>query len=315
MGDIVHTRPTGLTVGITTRNRPESLRACLASLSVIAGLEPEVLVFDDASASPAADHAAACPLPVRVVRDDAAPGPIVGRNRLVKEAAGEFVLLLDDDTRILSIESVEAALQVLRGDRRVAAVAFAQAEADGRPWPDRMQPSTARVPAIVTSFIGFAHMVRRAAFLSVSGYREALGFYGEEKELCLRLVHAGHQTVYLPDARVAHVPDPANRDPRQHLRRVARNDCLNSLYNDPVSRLLWMLPARFVLYFRMRRSWQVADPWGGWWLARDLMRRLPAILRDRRPVSRATLARWRAIQQGQTAYEPPHVPVEGVPGR
>jgi hypothetical protein len=55
----------------------------------------------------------------------------------------------------------------------------------------------------------------------------------------------------------------------------------------------------------MRRNWQIADPWGGWWLVRDLARRMPAIWRDRRPVSRGTLARWRAIQNGQTAYEPP----------
>src|SRR5262249_568329 len=158
--------------------------------------------------------------------EDAAPGPIVGRNRLVKDAEAEFVLLLDDDTRILSVDSVRAALDVLRGDPRVAAVAFAQAEADGRPWPERMQPSTAQAPSLVTAFIGFAHMVRRSAFMGVSGYREALGFYGEEKELCLRLLEAGHHTVYLPEARVAHVPDPGNRDRRQYLRRVARNDCL-----------------------------------------------------------------------------------------
>lgn len=304
-----------LTVGITTRNRPESLRACLASIAVIQDLNPEVLVFDDASSPPAALEAGSCAVPVRVIRDESAPGPVVGRNRLVREAQGDFALLLDDDTRILSRESIEAALQVLRGDPRVAAVAFAQAEADGRPWPDRMQPSTARVPSVVASFIGFAHMVRRSAFLEVSGYREALGFYGEEKELCLRLVHSGHQTVYLPDARVAHVPDPANRDRRQYLRRVARNDCLNTLYNDPLTRLVWMLPARFVLYFRMRRTWQIADPWGGWWLVRDLMQRLPAIWRDRRPVSRATLARWRAIQNGQTAYEPPRLQTGNAPGR
>jgi len=32
-----------LTVGITTRNRPESLRTCLASIAVIRDLDPEVL--------------------------------------------------------------------------------------------------------------------------------------------------------------------------------------------------------------------------------------------------------------------------------
>lgn len=304
-----------LTVGITTRNRPESLRACLASMPVIAPLDPQVIVFDDGSVPPADTQAVDSPLPVRLIREDAAPGPIVGRNRLVREAEGEFVLLLDDDTRILTLESIGAAIDVLRADPQVAAVGFAQAEADGRPWPERMQPSSARVPSLVTAYIGFAHMVRRSAFLQVSGYREVLGFYGEEKELCLRLLDAGLHTVYLPDARVAHVPDPRNRDRRQYLRRVARNDCLNTLYNDPLTRLAWMLPARVALYFHMRRAWKISDPWGGVWLLRDLAARMPAILRDRRPVSRATLARWKAIQRGQLTYDAPPLHPDSAPGR
>ena len=304
-----------LTVGITTRNRPDALRACLSSLSIIRGLAPEVLVFDDASAPPAAEVTRASALPVRVIRDDAAPGYIAGRNRLVREAQGEFVLLLDDDTRLLSAGSIEAAIAVLRADARVGAIAFAQAEADGRPWPEAMQPSTARVPAVVPSFIGFAHMVRRSAFLELSGYRETFEFYGEEKEFCLRLIDAGYQTVYLPDALVAHVADPATRDRRRYLRCVVRNDCLNTLYNDPLTRLVWMLPARFALYFRMRRSWKIADPWGGAWLLRDIAARVPTVWKQRRPVSRATLARWRALKSRQTAYEMPPLQTWSAPGR
>jgi len=113
-----------LTVGITTRNRPESLRTCLASIAVIRDLDPEVLVFDDASASPAADHAAACPLPVRVMRDESAPGPVVGRNRLVEAAEGEFTLLLDDDTRIRSSTSPASTLAAfaIHSDPRLVTV-------------------------------------------------------------------------------------------------------------------------------------------------------------------------------------------------
>ena len=304
-----------LTVGITTRDRPDALRACLASMPLISALDPEVLVFDDGSVPPAAATVGSIATPVRVIRDESAPGYIVGRNRLVAGAEGAFVLLLDDDTRLLSIESIESAIAVMRGDPRVAAVAFAQAEADGRPWPERLQPSTARVPTVVPSFIGFAHLLRREVFLELGGYRESFEFYGEEKEFCLRLIDAGYQTVYLPDALVAHVPDAATRDRRRYLRCVARNDCLTTLYNDPWSRLIWTLPARFALYFRMRRSWKIDDPWGGAWLARDILTRLPRVWRDRRPVSRATLARWRDLRSRQTAYDVPRLPVESVTAR
>ena len=294
-----------LTVGITTRNRPAALRACLASLSTVAHLAPEVLLFDDGSTPPASKQIDGIAVAARVLRDDSAPGYIVGRNRLVAEAQGEFVLLLDDDTRLLSAAAVESAIGVLNADPRVGAVAFAQAEQDGRPWPAGMQPSGARVPSLVPSFIGFAHLLRRETFLRLSGYRESFEFYGEEKDYCLRLLEAGFETVYLPDALIAHVTEGTTRDARRYLRFVSRNDCLNTLYNDPLARLLWMLPARFALYFRMRRTWKIDDPRGGLWLARDILRRIPGVWKERRPVSRGTLARWRALRSVQMPYQAP----------
>lgn len=301
-----------LAIGVTTRNRAASLNACLRSLHVLHDLPTEILVFDDCS-SPAAIEtiAADCP-PVRVFRDESGPGhTVVGRNRLVREASASAVLLLDDDTRVLSRESIDQALAVLEGDPRVAAVAFAQAEADGRPWPPHMQPSTMTTPCLVASFIGFAHLVRREAFLAIGGYREDFNYIGEEKELCLRLLDAGYTTVYLPAARISHVCDPAGRDAARSLRLTVRNDCLSAVYNDPLPRVLWTVPARYLLYFRMRQTWRVRDPWGWLWIARELIARWPAVPARRRPVARATLRRWEALKRSPN-YSPPVVTSVGV---
>lgn len=303
-----------LTIGITTRNRSASLNACLASLALAGSFQPEVLVFDDGSA-PAAEQQftdEARRVVTSVLRDPSAPGNIVGRNRLVRNARSPYVLLLDDDASLISVEAVRDAMRVLETDPSVAAVAFAQAERDGRPWPEKMQPSPATKPVFVPTFIGFAHLVRRDAFLAIGGYREEFEFYSEEKDLTLRLLDTGLHVVYLPSALVAHVPDPAGRSPQRYLRHVARNDCLMALYNDPLPRVLWMLPARYALYFRMRRNWRIRDPWGGWWLARDLLRRLPSVLSRRRPVARRTIARWAELKRSQMPYVGPAIPL-GAP--
>jgi GT2 family glycosyltransferase len=291
-----------LAIGITTKDRPDALAACLGSLAVLRGLAPEILVFDDGSEPPAAAGAAAGPAAVRVLRDDAAPGYIVGRNRLVRAASAPNVLLLDDDTIVFSQETIEEALRVFDEDPRVAAVAFAQAEADGRPWPSSMQPSAGAYRCIVPSFIGFAHLLRREVFLSLGGYRESFIYYGEEKDFCLRLLDAGYRTVYLPDARVGHIPAQAGRSRTRYLRFVVRNDCLNALYNDPFPRVLWMLPIRYLLYFRMRRGWGIPDPWGWLWIGRELLRELPRTVSLRKPVSRQTLKTWRALRRSPVRY-------------
>ncbi|PYR95033.1 MAG: hypothetical protein DMF84_03320 [Acidobacteria bacterium] len=300
-----------LTVGITTRDRPASLDTCLRSLDAIRSLCPEILVFDDGSHPPAIGGISQGIVAPRLLRDHRSPGYIVGRNRLVREAAAPAVLLLDDDTRIVSRESIEQALAVLNGDGRVAAVAFSQAEADGRPWPVRMQPSPVTRPSIVASFIGFAHLLRRDVFLALGGYREDFVYFGEEKDFCVRLLDAGYVTVYLPDAAVAHVPDAASRNRTRYLRFTARNDCLNALYNDPFPRVMWTVPARYALYFRMRRAWAIGDPWGWVWIGRELLRSSKAIASRRRPVSRATLETWRKLRASPIPYPLPLISTVG----
>lgn len=301
-----------LTVGITTRNRPDALGRCLASLAALAHLDPEVIVYDDGSSPSAAANLDARDLPmrVRIIRDESAPGYIVGRNRIVREAQGLAVLLLDDDASILEARAIDAALEVLGSDPEVGAVAFAQADADGAPWSETMQPGRGSVPCYVAAFIGFAHLLRKDVFLALGGYRERFVFYGEEKDFCLRLIEGGLHTVYLPDARVAHQPDPAGRDQGRYLRYVTRNDCLHALYNEPLGRVVWLVPARAVLFFRMRRAWGVRDPWGWLWIARELAVNLPSVVHERRPVSAETIRVWGKLKSGNQPYARAHA---GVP--
>jgi GT2 family glycosyltransferase len=297
---------TGLTVGITTRNRSAALERCVRSLARLQPLAARALIFDDASEQPVealVKGAAPAEIDVRVIRDDRAVGNIAGRNRLVKEAEAEFVLLLDDDAVIFEGAPIQRAMDLLASDPRVAAVAFAQGEADGRPWPERMQPAQARGPVYVPAFIGFAHLLRRDTFLALGGYRESLVFYGEEKDFCVRALDAGHRIVYLPDAIVGHVPDPGGRSASRYVRFVIRNDCLYSLYNEPWPLAAISLPVRLWRYRRMAAPNR--DSGGLRWIAREIAHALPTVRRERRPVSWATIREWRRLARTAVPYVPP----------
>jgi GT2 family glycosyltransferase len=296
-----------VSVGITTRNRPDALRRCLESLRCIAHLAPETLVLDDASEPAAAQQLGDLASTVRIIRDERGGGYILGRNRLVREATSPFVLLLDDDAALLDQTAVERGLAVLNADPKVAAIAYPQANRQGAPWPPAMQPARSASPAVITAFIGFAHLVRRDVFLTLGGYRERFVFYGEEKDLCIRLLDAGHRTVFLPQAFVAHEPDTGERSSSRYLRYVTRNDCLNALYNEPFQRVVWLLPVRLMLYFVMRREWKVTDPFGWAWILRELVVNAAPVLRERRPVTRQTLRRWAALKRVPEIYVSPGI--------
>jgi GT2 family glycosyltransferase len=290
-----------ITVGITTRNRPESLKRCLASLQKLADLAA-VLVFDDGSNPPVAMDLSRDTMPLRVIREGAGVGYIAGRNRLVAEATTPYVLLLDDDAALIAGEAVSRACAVLDGDPRVGAVAFAQAEADGRPWPQRMQPGRSDVPAVVPSFIGFAHLLRRDLFVSLGGYRERLRFYGEEKDYCVRLMDAGYRVVFLPDALVAHIVDAAGRSQSRYVRYVIRNDLLTSFHTEPMPLAIVGIPLRLWRYTRMARGLAGGDSGGLFWILAEVWRALPEIRRTRKPVTWATIRTWRRLARQCDPY-------------
>ncbi len=309
MTDTDPTGPRPLTVGICTRDRRESLLRCLRSLRHAEAMIDRVLVADDASDPPVQAWVhdalgADAPPGLTVLRVETPIGPTAGRNRISAEARTPFILYLDDDAALLSEASIRDALAVLRADPSVAAVAFAQADEDGRLYPPGAQPSAATVPSLVRTFIGFAHLVRREAVVAAGGYREMLGIMGEERELTFRLLDAGQRVVYLPGAAVAHLSDPAGRDARKFLYQTVRNDALSGLLNEPMPMALALLPVRLARYFPMRRHWGGEDPGGFRRILRGVVDALPRVRAERRPVRWSTLRAWHALKDS-LPYHPP----------
>jgi GT2 family glycosyltransferase len=302
-----------LTVGICTRDRHESLLRCVRSLRHAQDLIDRVIIVDDASVArvePALRAALGDEMPegLIVVRAEERIGLSAGRNRVAQAARTPYVLYLDDDALLLSRDSVAAAVAVVDADPAVAAVAFAQADGEGRLYPPGAQPSPATRPSLVRSFIGFAHLLRRDVLLAMGGFRELLGIMGEERELSFRLLDAGYRIVYLPGAPVAHLADPGGRDTRGWLFQTVRNDALSGLLNEPLPVALGMLPVRLWRYFPMRKNWGGEDPGGFRRIVAAVAESLPRVRQERRAVRWSTLRAWRELAQSPPYDGPGRAP-------
>ena len=300
-----------LTVGVATKNRPEALVRCLRSLRLLQGMALEAIVVDDASDPPAegvalAALAADLPPDVRFIRNERSLNVSAARNRIAREARTPYVLMLDDDAFIVTREAVEDAIRVMDADPEIAAVAFAQCDENGVPFAPSAQPAAVDHPSYIPAFIGYAHLLRRDAFLAAGGFRERLGINGEEKELCLRLLDAGMRVVYLPGARIGHVAAAAGRDRRRYLHQTVRNSAVSAICDEPFPLVLGGAALRLWRYFPMRKGWGIHDPGGFGRIVGGLARELPALLRERKPVRWATMQRWRAMTQSPPEpYTPP----------
>ena len=231
------------TIAVTTLNRRDELRTLLRTATTQEG-DPEILVIDDGSTDGTAEMVLAEFAGVRVERSEHSLGLIVQRNRAAELATGEILFSIDDDAHFTSPTTV---LETL-GDfdhPRVGAVAM--------PFVDiRTSTRTLQVAPdrdgrwITSSYIGTAHALRRDVFLSLDGYRGALGQMVEEPDYCLRMLDAGFATRLGRAPEIVHEESP-KRDQERITELGRRNDILHGWHNVPMPYLAARL-AKVSLY-------------------------------------------------------------------
>ena len=215
-----------LTVGVATRNRPQSLLRCLDSLD--AARRPgdrshRRRRFErSAGRRPCCRRAAVAGVDGRADARGAADrseGYIVGaqhdraaRRRTTASCSWTTMRIL------LTAMRFGEAVDLMEQHAEVAAIGCAQAEADGRPWPAGMQPrrrflSLSR--AVVTSGSRICSVARPSSRWAVTARN--FTSTAKKKDSARARCDAGYHVVYLPDVLVAHVPDPAGRSATRYL--------------------------------------------------------------------------------------------------
>jgi GT2 family glycosyltransferase len=227
------------TVVVTTRNRKDDLRVCLASVqrqSVVV----EMLVVDDASTDGTGEMVRAEFPRARLVSHDQMHGYIRGRNEAARLATGDVIVSLDDDAAFSSGRIVADTLACF-GDDRVAAVAIPYIDVNRDPAVRQLPPDGDGV-YLVESFIGTAHALRRSVFLRMGGYREELFHQGEESDLCVRLLAAGY-VVRLGRGEPIHHFESPRRDFRRMDHYGPRNAILFAWQNVPFPSAAIQIPS------------------------------------------------------------------------
>jgi GT2 family glycosyltransferase len=227
--DVARTPP--ISVILSTRDRPHFLEVALRSLLAMAYDDFEVVVVDNASATPATQQvvAAIADPRVRLVAEPR-PGLARARNRGVLEARHGFVAFTDDDV-VVDRYWLQGIAEGFAAAENVACVCgmvpsgelrtFAQAYFDERvTWARSCTPQVydlADPPAEQPLFpfevgrfgTGANFAMRRQAVMSLGGFDEALGVGsptrgGEDIDMFVRVLLGGYRLVYQPSAFVWH---------------------------------------------------------------------------------------------------------------
>ena len=206
---------------VVNTNGRELLMRCLDAIDRThpPGLDREVLVLDNASDDGSADAVRARGGGIRLIALDRRTGKAENDSTLLREAQGQYCLLLNEDAELLP-GAPAALVEALDRTPRAGAAAAQLLDPEGRP-----QPCAWRLPGVGTALAGalFLHrwltvqhggvvgwaqssamLVRRTAAEEV-GYLDPQFFvYSDETDFCKRLADAGWRTLLIPDARAIH---------------------------------------------------------------------------------------------------------------
>jgi GT2 family glycosyltransferase len=235
---------------VVNTNGREDLLACLEAIerTTPSDLDHEVLVLDNASDDGSADAVRALGRDIRLIELDRRVGKAENDSRLLREAQGEYCLLLNEDSE-LQPGAVAALIGALRDDKGAAAAGAQLLAPDGREVPCAW-----RLPSFDTALAGavFLHhrftvesggdgtrpvgWVQSSAMLVRRETAGEVGFldpdffvYSDETDFCKRLGDAGWRILYVPAARAIH-HDQMAQDASGAERRIVEYHRNRDLY-------------------------------------------------------------------------------------
>lgn len=211
-----HTPLVSILIG--SKDRPKDIFRCLNSVVSQTYKEIEVIVLDDNSREILSDKIRDKFTDPRImcIRSDETLGVAGGRNRLISESKGEFLVTLDDDAAFRYEDSIEKIVDFLKAHSEVGLIAFKivdivdHAEVRARvPFPRKVvekKPGITDMPQYVSYYLGGGHCLRREVVERCGMYQDDLFFGGEEFDLAYRIIDSGFVIFYLPEIVVNHYP-------------------------------------------------------------------------------------------------------------
>ena len=142
-------------------------------------------------------------------------GVPAGRNIASAMGTARYIVALDSDAVFADEDTVARAVAHMDAHPELCAIGFQIANYfdgtnDYTSWDYPMERDP-HERFRTTRFIGAGHAIRRTTFEAVGGYDETLFFFGEETDLCYRMLNTGKRIEYYPGAKVLHKISPEHR--------------------------------------------------------------------------------------------------------
>lgn len=236
-------------------------------------------------------------------------GSVASRHRMMLEAQGDLVLALDDDSYPEQTDCLARLEPLFEANPRLAVATFPQRTDE---YPATLNQTDFGPPKLVASFANSGACLRTSVYRQLPGFEPMFFHMYEEPDYALQCVCAGYEVLRTPIVTIRHHYTPKSRSEVKNHGLHARNEFWSVFLRCPFPMAFGIAAYKVVSQFRYAckkgPAWIVREPL--WW--GKALFGLPAVVRQRKPVSWAGYRRWLRLSSNPVVVHQSFSPAGGA---
>jgi GT2 family glycosyltransferase len=281
-----------VSIMITTCNRLQELRRTLHILRNLNPAPDEILITAD-GCTDGTENFVKSELPkAKLIVNNRAIGSVASRDHMMREAKGDLVLALDDDSYPEHLDCMERVLPLFEQRPELAVLHFPQRTDE---YPETLAQTDFGPERLTRTFPNSGAALRRSTYLRLAGFEPRFFHMYEEPDYALQCVAAGYDVLFSPVITIRHHYTSQARDEIRIHHRHARNELWSTVMRCPfpfaVGIAGWRVFSQFRYACKRGWSWVAREP--VWW--GQALAGIPYCLGKRNPVSWAGYKRWLSL--------------------
>jgi GT2 family glycosyltransferase len=254
-------------VMITTKNRAADLRRTLAVLRALNPAPAEILITADGCTDDTVETVRRELPAARLIVNETGRGSVASRDRMMREAKGDLVLALDDDSYPEQPDCLARIAPLFEKNPKLSVAHFPQRTDE---YPATLTQTDFGPAGATRSFANSGAVLRRSTYLELPGFEPKFFHMYEEPDYGLQCVGAGCEVLYTPVTTIRHHYSGQTRSELRNHHRHSRNEFWSVLLRCPFPQCAALVFYRMFSQFRYAckrgAGWAVREP-AWWWQA------------------------------------------------